>query len=123
MTTSAFDYSADTNCNFHEELENKNCARGMARRYCYMLSQALCSLFEVAPTATHLPPKREVVTDTFKVELSTVRIAPPNRYYANNDDHDDWAPNSGDSQREDPQSSRQNMVGFGRGVGRGWTKR
>ena len=124
LTTSAFDWSADTNCGFHEEQDNKNCARGVARRLCYMLSQALCPMFEVPFTGNHLPPKRDsLVADTYRVDLVQVNYPPPNRYQAGRNEPDnDWEPSTSeaDNEGEGAQSSRPSprMIGIGRG--RGW---
>ena len=120
LTTSAFDYSADTNCGFHEEMDNKNCAKGGARRYCYVMSQALCQLFEVSPTAKHLPPKRDnVVVDTYMVDFNDVMAVPAHRYIStHNEPPEDWEPNtSAGPGNEEPQTSRAptKLMGIGRG--------
>lgn len=55
LTMCTFDYSISTFCDFHGETENIHCAIGQAKRTCYLMSDLLCTLYDIEPTEAHLP--------------------------------------------------------------------
>ncbi|XP_072049010.1 protein maelstrom homolog [Amphiura filiformis] len=65
--TSAFDYLKGTRCPFHEEMETPMyyCALGKAKKNCYVLSDSLGSVYEILPTARHLPQVENVPAFNF----------------------------------------------------------
>ncbi|XP_022103186.1 protein maelstrom homolog [Acanthaster planci] len=64
LTTSTFDYEADTRCKYHEENEVTvdNCALGKAKKNCFCLSDALASIYNIELTSSHLPERQDVST-------------------------------------------------------------
>lgn len=121
LTTSAFDYSANTLCEYHEDLDNRYCARGLARALCYMMSQMLCPVFDITPTENHLPPKREgVVAETYTGHLAEAKPFLP-RYHLSHTD-EEWQPQDSHQQRETPESAKGRVTGIGRGR-MGWDGR
>lgn len=57
LTSSEWDYEPNIKCDYHEELEVKDCALGIVHRYAYAISDALCPFFDVLPTKNHLPTR------------------------------------------------------------------
>jgi hypothetical protein len=108
LTSSAFDYSLNTNCPFHDEQENRYCAQGYARRLCYMLSTTLCPIFEITPTENHLPPNREnVIAETYSQVFHDLKPLPNNRFNSAQSwaSGSNWVPTQ---PSQNPQSSNSN---------------
>jgi hypothetical protein len=60
LTSYTYDYSPNTACDFHEDKAGMvNCALGTCKRYCYLMADVLCGLYEVELTDNHLPIERE----------------------------------------------------------------
>ncbi|XP_054156461.1 protein maelstrom homolog [Oppia nitens] len=60
MTNTCYDYSPDTDCNYHEDIECIYCGLGWAKRLAYMMSESLIKRLRFEPFPTHFP-KREYV--------------------------------------------------------------
>ncbi|RWS04613.1 protein maelstrom-like protein [Dinothrombium tinctorium] len=91
LMVTTFDYSAGTNCEYHEEMDVSadNCALGVVKKMCYLLSDILCSVYNIQPTDKHMPSQ---ANDDFQVEefvplpsFNSTRSVPVNRYFHDND--------------------------------------
>lgn len=71
LTAYTYDYTTDTRCDFHEELGTINCALGVVKRYCYLISDNLCQMFNIKITENHIPIEKPVGTlinnENFKI--------------------------------------------------------
>lgn len=121
LSSSAFDYADNTLCGYHEDLDNRNCAQGVARKLSYILSQTLCPMFDINPTQNHLPSKRQnVISETYTATLSDAKPLPAWRYQhnPNSDSGSDWEPSrtqpKAESSTARPQFRRP--MGIGRGL-------
>lgn len=59
LTSSDWDYDRNTKCEYHEELEVKDCALAIVHKYGYAISDGLCEAFDVQLTKNHLPVREE----------------------------------------------------------------
>ncbi|XP_067144637.1 protein maelstrom homolog [Centruroides vittatus] len=57
LTSHVYDYVSNTRCDYHEDLDNMYCALGCAKRFCFLLSNAVCQFYDVDCTSKHLPPR------------------------------------------------------------------
>ncbi|XP_054159484.1 protein maelstrom homolog [Oppia nitens] len=131
LTSSTYDYSPNTNCEFHDEQDNYNCAQGLTRRLSYILTDMLCPLFEIRPTERHLPPKINVVVDAYMGRINDVNTIPIRRFnQALSLNDNNWSPNDDNDQQrhhqsERPDSSASSVQRRPQGIGRGravWKK-
>jgi hypothetical protein len=60
LTSCSYDYSPNTLCEFHAEHSVLYCSIGIAKRYSYYISDALCHLYKIKPTEKHLPKEKPV---------------------------------------------------------------
>ncbi|XP_023226992.1 protein maelstrom homolog [Centruroides sculpturatus] len=63
LTSHAYDYAGNIRCDYHETLDNMYCALGCAKRFCFLLSDAVCQFYDVDCTSKHLPPRIDDGTD------------------------------------------------------------
>ncbi|KAK2566847.1 Protein maelstrom-like protein [Acropora cervicornis] len=59
ISSTIFDYEPNTRCDWHEKHEIKFCALGTVQRYCYCMSDFLCSVYGIPLTPSHLPERPE----------------------------------------------------------------
>ncbi|KAL4226483.1 hypothetical protein ACF0H5_014466 [Mactra antiquata] len=64
ITSSEWDYEPKTRCPYHEELEVKDCSLGVVNRYAYIISDSICTLYDVELTPSHLPTAHDTGTIT-----------------------------------------------------------
>jgi hypothetical protein len=51
-----YDYTPEIRCYFHEnEKNNVNCSLGIVKKYCYLISDAICPLYDIDLTERHVP--------------------------------------------------------------------
>ncbi|RWS24218.1 protein maelstrom-like protein [Leptotrombidium deliense] len=82
LTKSSYNYSANTNCDFHDEMDTYYCALGVAKRYCYMLSDVVCKMFNVELTEQHHPPQSHINFEVKDVVGFDFDLKPKmNRYF------------------------------------------
>ncbi len=109
VTSSAFDYSPDTDCPFHEDLQCINCAVGVAKRMCYMLSVMFKDIFKIDITRQHFPQIEEMPVRTY-LDLKSVDIP---KLFTNRKDGN----NNQKSESEDTKDLglKHKSLGIGRG--------
>ncbi|XP_068733037.1 protein maelstrom homolog [Montipora capricornis] len=59
ISSTIFDYEPNTRCDWHEKHEIKFCALGTVQRYCFCMSDFLCSVYGIPLTPNHLPERPE----------------------------------------------------------------
>jgi hypothetical protein len=115
LKSSVYDYAIHDSCDYHKELDNKECAKGLARRLCFMLSKVLCPMFGITPTQNHLPLKIQVNAETYTGVLHDVKPLPVNRYHQNvGTDDSQWKPNEDMADEEANSPIPQTGIGRGR---------
>jgi len=57
LSTASFDYSLDTDCHFHDEVQTIHCAQGVAKRIAYALSLSFFGVLRFKLLPTHLPSR------------------------------------------------------------------
>ncbi|KAF8778559.1 Protein maelstrom like protein [Argiope bruennichi] len=57
LTKTCFDYHSCARCNFHDEKDTPHCALAYCKRLCYLLSDAVCPVFDVVLTERHIPTR------------------------------------------------------------------
>ena len=71
LTSYTYDYTANTRCDFHEELGTIHCALGVVKRYCYLISDSICQMYNIRITENHIPLQKPVGTlinnENFKI--------------------------------------------------------
>jgi hypothetical protein len=56
LTQYIYDYTPEIRCAFHEyEKNNVNCCLGIVKKYCFLISDAICPLYEISLTERHVP--------------------------------------------------------------------
>ncbi|XP_033106202.1 protein maelstrom homolog [Anneissia japonica] len=65
FTTSSFDYEPSTRCDFHEELENRHCALAVAKIHCFVMSDALATVYDIELTGNHVPERSDPSYSTY----------------------------------------------------------
>ncbi|XP_074595525.1 protein maelstrom homolog [Brevipalpus obovatus] len=55
MSSTTFDYTPNTRCDFHDEKDCKFCALSLSKKLAYLLSDNLCAELEITPTENHFP--------------------------------------------------------------------
>ena len=61
LTSYHYDFASNSRCEYHEELGTAYCALGFAKRYCYLMSDQLCTIYHIAPIrGKHLPIEKVV---------------------------------------------------------------
>lgn len=61
LSSTIFDYEPNSRCDWHEKQEVKFCALGTVLRYCYCISDVLCSVYGIPLTSNHLPERPDGV--------------------------------------------------------------
>lgn len=65
LTKSSFNYYSDARCEFHDDKDCQHCALAYSKRLCFLLSDAVCPVFNIQLTEKHMPcrsvEKREYV--------------------------------------------------------------
>ncbi|GIY51041.1 protein maelstrom [Caerostris extrusa] len=92
ITKTSFNYNSLARCEFHDEKDCHNCALAYCKRLCYLMSDAVCSLYDITLTAKHIPTrsseKKDYVVTTFNdasfIDKSgRTRLDQPQSYYQN----------------------------------------
>ncbi|XP_055929276.1 uncharacterized protein LOC129960136 isoform X2 [Argiope bruennichi] len=52
---SCFNYHSSARCDFHDEKDTPHCALAYCKCLCYLLSDAVCPVFDVVLTERHIP--------------------------------------------------------------------
>ncbi|GBN42293.1 Protein maelstrom, partial [Araneus ventricosus] len=100
ITKTSFNYHSCARCEFHEEKDCHNCALSYCKRLCYLLSDAVCPVFDVPLTERHMPTravedKAYVVIEEDDVSLQQKKVHGSRHldrrqnYYENNEEEDD----------------------------------
>jgi hypothetical protein len=90
-------------CDYHEDLDCVHCSLGISHTYCYVLSELLCPIFQIALTRHHLP----TVTPDALMQSKRVMYNAPKSV------------GRGNMGRGAGSSGPSRGRGIGRGVGRG----
>ncbi|CAH3119717.1 unnamed protein product [Pocillopora meandrina] len=61
ISSTIFDYEPNSRCDWHEKQEVKFCALGTVLRYCYCISDFLCSVYGIPLTPNHVPERPDGV--------------------------------------------------------------
>ncbi|KAI0213529.1 maelstrom-like protein [Lamellibrachia satsuma] len=67
LTTSVFDYEANTRCPWHEEQQVRYCALGTVKRFTFALSDALAQIYDFELTPAHLPTRSDDVAVAYTI--------------------------------------------------------
>ncbi|GFY52410.1 protein maelstrom-like protein [Trichonephila inaurata madagascariensis] len=57
LNKASFNYHSEARCDFHEEKDCQNCALAYSKRLCYLLSDAVCPVFDIQVTEKHIPSR------------------------------------------------------------------
>lgn len=55
LTQYTYDYAANSKCKFHEEKGVTHCSLGYVNRFCYLISDSVCCLYDIKLTLNHVP--------------------------------------------------------------------
>lgn len=76
LVSSTYDYSLNTRCDYHEDLDSCYCALGFSRKMCFIISDNFCPIFNLELTASHLPERFQNI-EKFEDE-GIQNVNPPN---------------------------------------------